>query len=88
MGGTQSVPENTNDSQMKNTSKHNQKYVKQEKKLSAYEILSLPKECSIKELQKQYKTLAQIYHPDKGGSAKVFNMITKAYKKVYFHNHW
>ena len=94
MGGTESVPENTVEPQKKNIErrrhktnnniKHNQKHVKQDKKLSAYEILSLPKDCSIKQLQKQYKALAQIYHPDKGGSSKVFNMITKAYKKVYF----
>ena len=57
---------------------------KKEKNLSPYEILSLPSDCTIKQLQKQYKTLAQIYHPDKGGSDKVFNMITKAYKKIYF----
>ena len=55
----------------------------QNEELSAYEMLSLRPDCSIKELQKKYKQLAQIYHPDRGGSAKMFSMLNKAYEKIY-----
>ena len=89
MGGTESVPQQNNEpqnTQPKRRKQHKPKksVPKKEKNLSPYELLSLPEDCTIKQLQKQYKTLAQIYHPDKGGSAKVFNLITKAYKKVIF----
>ena len=55
----------------------------QNEELSAYEMLSLRPDCTIKELQKKYKQLAQIYHPDRGGSAKMFSMLNKAYEKIY-----
>ena len=110
MGGTESVPIETNEhvrqrrrrntrtsnrpyqpTRRRDEERRNQKpYRKQSRpnrertknineELSAYEMLSLRPDCTIKELQKKYKQLAQIYHPDR---VSFEGIISKAEKGI------
>ena len=47
-----------------------------------YEILSLPKDCTLADIKKSYRRLAMKYHPDKNSSdeaAKLFHDIAESY---------
>lgn len=44
-----------------------------------YDILELDKNANDKEIKKQYKKLAMIHHPDRGGDASKFKEISDAY---------
>lgn len=46
--------------------------------------LSTNADISLEDLKKRYKSLAVIYHPDKGGTKAMFDFITTCYKKVYY----
>lgn len=48
--------------------------------MNPYEILGLPTNCTEQELKQRYKQLAQIFHPDKGGSNTKFVEIRTAYE--------
>ena len=54
--------------------------------MNYYEILDLNKNCSKKDIKKQYKTLAKIYHPDKGGDPEKFKQISEAYTVLSDYN--
>ncbi len=54
------------------------KYLAQDKKQAALEILDLPVEADAKMIKDQYRRLAQKHHPDKGGCAEMFNKIREA----------
>ena len=43
-----------------------------------YEILGVSQDASLTEIQSAYRQLAQQVHPDKGGSAALFQLITDA----------
>ena len=46
---------------------------------SPYEIMGIPHDATIGEINKRYRALAKKYHPDTGdGNAAEFNRITKA----------
>ena len=45
-----------------------------------YKILNLNKTATLAEIKKQYKTLAMIHHPDKGGDSEKFKDIAEAYE--------
>jgi curved DNA-binding protein CbpA len=45
-----------------------------------YDELELPKNCTSAEIKQQYRILAQIHHPDKGGDEEKFKQIKLAYE--------
>lgn len=45
-----------------------------------YKILGLEKSASPEEIKKAYRKLAQVHHPDKGGSPEQFKKINEAYQ--------
>ena len=45
-----------------------------------YKIINLTKECNKLEIKKRYYSLVKDIHPDHGGNALDFNLITEAYK--------
>lgn len=50
-----------------------------EKEKTFYEILEVEPKASLEEIQKSFRRLALIHHPDKGGNAESFNIINHAY---------
>ena len=54
----------------------------QDKVYDPYEILGIDERASITQIRKAYKKRALQYHPDRGGSERVFNIIEKAYKTI------
>lgn len=59
--------------------------------MNLYEELELPKNCTAEQIKQQYRHMASIHHPDKGGDAEKFKRIKLAYevlsdpsrKKIY-----
>lgn len=47
-----------------------------------YDILQLPNNSSKQQIRKQYRKLALIHHPDKGGNEQKFQSIFNAYSKL------
>jgi len=47
-----------------------------------YEVLDLKKNCKRNDIKKKYRKLIMIYHPDKGGDSKLFELITLAYETL------
>ena len=54
------------------------KYLAQDQKQDALQILGLPPEADAKMIKGQYKRLAHQHHPDKGGCADKFNEVREA----------
>jgi len=48
--------------------------------MTLYEELELTPNCSFDEIKQQYRTLAGIHHPDKGGDEEKFKRIKNAYE--------
>jgi DnaJ-class molecular chaperone len=48
--------------------------------MDLYQELDLPRDCSFDNIKQQYRILAQIYHPDKGGDEEKFKKIKFAYE--------
>lgn len=48
--------------------------------MNPYEILDLPTNASVEEIRQKYKSLAQMYHPDKGGDEETFKQLKLAYE--------
>lgn len=46
--------------------------------INPFQVLDLPTTASKDEIKRRYKQLALIHHPDKGGNAETFRMITEA----------
>lgn len=57
-------------------------YYNQDKVFSAYEILDLERGEPIDSVTKQYRKLAAIHHPDKGGKREDFIAIRQAYEVI------
>jgi hypothetical protein len=47
-----------------------------------YSILQIDRNSTLKEVKVAYKTLARVYHPDKGGHPEMFRMLQEAYKSI------
>ncbi len=50
-----------------------------ESKINPYKLLELPQNYTMDQLKNAYRKKALIAHPDKGGNAKLFDEVTKAY---------
>ncbi len=50
--------------------------------MNNYSILGIPNGSSKEEIKKAFRKLAHIHHPDKGGDAKKFSEINKAYLEL------
>ena len=48
--------------------------------MNLYEELELPRDCTFDEIKQQYRHLASIHHPDKGGDVEKFKRIKLAYE--------
>ena len=50
------------------------------KKMNPYTELDVPVDASLETIRQRYRTLAQMYHPDKGGDEEMFKLIKLAYE--------
>ena len=52
-----------------------------------YAVLGFAKhaDVTLDEVKKRFKALAIVYHPDKGGTKSMFDLLTESYKKVAHH---
>ena len=48
----------------------------------AYAILGLPPTASLKDVERNFKHLAAIFHPDKGGYDEAMKLLNQAYDRV------
>ena len=48
--------------------------------MDLYQELDLPRDCSFDDIKQQYRILAGIHHPDKGGDEEKFKKIKFAYE--------
>jgi hypothetical protein len=55
-----------------------QKYIAQDNRKEALEVLNLPKNADTKMIKARYLQLVQKHHPDKGGCAEMFIKISDA----------
>jgi curved DNA-binding protein CbpA len=53
--------------------------------MDPYKVLNIPKNFTLEQLREQYKKMALQVHPDKGGSAELFEIVTSCYKKLLRH---
>lgn len=47
-----------------------------------YSVLGVPDNSSVEVCKNAYRELSKKYHPDSGGDAKMFAMITEAWSQV------
>jgi len=59
-----------------------EKYLAQEGKVEALNILGLKADADASMVKAKYKQLAQKHHPDKGGCAEMFNKIRQAKSRL------
>lgn len=52
----------------------------------AYAILGLPQTASLEEVKRNYKHLAVIFHPDKGGYTEAMVLLNNAYERILKEN--
>lgn len=48
--------------------------------MNPYEILGLPPDATVEDAKAAYRRLAQIHHPDKGGTVEKFRQLALALK--------
>jgi curved DNA-binding protein CbpA len=53
-------------------------------KLNPYEVLQVSKNFTWDELKNNYRQIATITHPDKGGNKVIFNFVTETFKKLAY----
>ncbi len=51
----------------------------------AYAVLGLPDTASLEEVKRNYKNLAAIFHPDKGGYVEAMKLLNRAYEQIQRH---
>ena len=49
---------------------------------SAYAMLGLPPTATMEEVKRNYKNLAVIFHPDKGGYTEAMVLLNRAYDRI------
>jgi curved DNA-binding protein CbpA len=50
--------------------------------IDLYDVLNVKKTCSRNKIKKEYRKLVIVYHPDKGGDPKLFELINNAYETL------
>ena len=50
--------------------------------VDAYAVLGLPQTASLAEVKKNYRSLAVIFHPDKGGYKEAMILLNNAYGRI------
>jgi len=48
----------------------------------AYAFLGLPQTASLEEVKRNYKRLAAVFHPDKGGYTEAMVLLNNAYERI------
>lgn len=48
----------------------------------AYSVLGLPQTATLEEVKRNYKNLAVIFHPDKGGYKEAMVLLNQAYERL------
>jgi len=48
----------------------------------AYAVLGLPQTASLEEVKRNYKHLAAVFHPDKGGYREAMVLLNQAYERI------
>lgn len=48
----------------------------------AYAVLGLPQTATLKEVKRNYKHLAAIFHPDKGGYTEAMVLLNNAFDRI------
>ena len=48
----------------------------------AYAVLGLPQTATLEEVKRNYKRLAIIFHPDKGGYEEAMKLLNNAYRQI------
>ncbi|MBA7707934.1 Chaperone protein DnaJ [subsurface metagenome] len=48
----------------------------------AYAVLGLPRTASLEEVKRNYKHLAAVFHPDKGGYDEAMKLLNRAYERI------
>lgn len=48
----------------------------------AYAVLGLPQTATMKEVKRNYRNLAVIFHPDKGGYKEAMVLLNRAYERI------
>lgn len=48
----------------------------------AYAVLGLPQTASLEEVERNYKRLAAVFHPDKGGYKEAMVLLNNAYDRI------
>ncbi|GAI71872.1 unnamed protein product [marine sediment metagenome] len=48
----------------------------------AYSVLGLPQTASLEEVKRNYKRLAAVFHPDKGGYVEAMKLLNQAYEQI------
>ncbi|MBA7465907.1 hypothetical protein ES707_01079 [subsurface metagenome] len=49
---------------------------------NAYSLLGLPSTASLEEVERNYKRLAAVFHPDKGGYTEAMVLLNRAYEQI------
>ena len=49
---------------------------------NAYAVLGLPPTASLEEVKRNYKRLAVVFHPDKGGYKEAMVLLNNAYEQI------
>ena len=50
--------------------------------VDAYSVLGLPPTASLEEVKRNYRNLARLFHPDKGGYTEAMVLLNNAYEQV------
>lgn len=50
--------------------------------MDPYAILQIEKNATPDQISKAYRAIAKVYHPDKGGNAEMFRILTEAYQTI------
>lgn len=48
----------------------------------AYAVLGLPRTASSEEVKRNYRNLAVIFHPDRGGYDEAMKLLNRAYQRI------
>jgi len=48
----------------------------------AYAVLGLPQTASPAEVKRNYRSLAVIFHPDRGGNDEAMSLLNRAYQRI------